>query len=84
LTALLNHVSQTTGKSFDSEIARLLQDAYEAEGLKKTFSADQLKKHRQRWCRQSKTFRKLQCEATLGALGLLPAFQLPTGTIRNQ
>ena len=48
LGILTSYVRHTTGSSFDAELARLLTDAYESIGLRKQFSADQLKKFRQR------------------------------------
>ena len=46
---LLQHVHQRTGKVCENELARLLMDATEAAGHKKTFSADKLRKTFQRY-----------------------------------
>jgi hypothetical protein len=45
LAAYIQHV---TGRNYDDELARLITNAHEVVGSKKQFSADQLKKLRQR------------------------------------
>jgi len=48
LSSLLLYICETTGESFDQEIAFLLTDAFEANGKSRAFSAEQIKKYRQR------------------------------------
>ena len=48
LGRLVAYVRHTTGRNFDNELARLLTDAHEVAGIKKQFSAQQIKKFRQR------------------------------------
>jgi hypothetical protein len=47
---LLNYVRHKTGMNHDDIVARLLTDAHDVVGSNKQFSADQLKKLRQRHC----------------------------------
>jgi hypothetical protein len=46
---LLKYVYVTTHKNFDFQIAFLLSDAHEVAGKKRVFTADQIKKLRQRY-----------------------------------
>jgi hypothetical protein len=46
--SLVAYIRHATGRNHDDELARLITDAHEAAGSKRQFSADQLKKLRQR------------------------------------
>jgi phage FluMu protein gp41 len=45
---LMAYIQHITGRNYDDELARLITNAHEVVGSKKQFSADQLKKLRQR------------------------------------
>lgn len=55
IVVLMKYVRLKTGRNCDEEIARLLTDAHVAVGSKKKFSADQVKKLRQRHVPQIKS-----------------------------
>jgi hypothetical protein len=48
IDCLLLEVWRSTGKYHDKEVARLLSNAFEAVGSNKSFTIDQIKKHRQK------------------------------------
>jgi hypothetical protein len=68
LFTLLQLVHRSSRKNHDDVLARLLTDAHEVMGRKKRFSADQLKKFRQR--RLKPTLERIRLNETLDALGL--------------
>jgi hypothetical protein len=45
---LVAYIQHVTGRNYDDELARLITNAHEVVGSKKQFSAEQLKKLRQR------------------------------------